>query len=411
MKTQERSSPKTCRISTLFAADSLVKAFQSLESEGALKMPEELCSLRSLGLPELKDLSICSLKTFPDCYLTTAAGRLRPSSVRFRNWGTMSHGRFLTAQISVFPNPEKECFFSFALGFRKETMNSFMSWVGGKKALRDAIVTRLCHSCDRYVEVFGGGGWVLFHKTPGKFEVYNDFNPNLANLYRCVRDHPEELCEELRYSLNSRTDFEHIREVLKSKTAIPDIKRAAYFYQIIRESYASGLDSFGAQPHNMWRNFPLITEASRRLQNVVIENKDFEKLIAQYDRPNTIFYLDPPYYETEDYYEDVGFGRADHERLCNALMKIKGKFLLSYNDCPEIRELYSREGIMIESTTRLSNIAQRYDAGKQYPELLISNYDTYEEGVLARQLTLFDDLEESEKILKEHRIIWKSNVK
>ena len=153
--------------------------------------------------------------------------------------------------------------FSFALGFRKETMNSFMSWVGGKKALRDAIVTRLCHSCDRYVEVFGGGGWVLFHKTPGKFEVYNDFNPNLANLYRCVRDYPEELCEELRYSLNSRTDFEHIREVLKSKTAIPDIRRAAYFYQIIRQSYASGLDSFGAQPHNMWRNFPLITEASR----------------------------------------------------------------------------------------------------------------------------------------------------
>ena len=92
-------------------------------------------------------------------------------------------------------------------------------------------------------------------------------------------------------------------------------------------------------------------------------------------------------------------------------MKIKGKFLLSYNDCPEIRELYSKEGIMIESTTRISNIAQRYDAGKQYPELLISNYDTHEEGILSRQLTLFDDFEESEKILKEHKIIWKSNVK
>lgn len=115
LKTQERSSPKNCRISTLFAADSLVKAFQSLESEGALKMPEERFSLRSLGLPELKDLHFCSLKTFPDCYLTTAAGRLRPSSVRFRNWGTMSHGRFLTAQISVFPNPEKECFLSAVL--------------------------------------------------------------------------------------------------------------------------------------------------------------------------------------------------------------------------------------------------------------------------------------------------------
>ena len=223
---------------------------------------------------------------------------------------------------------ETAFFFCTAISERNR-MNSFMSWVGGKKALREAIVARLCCSCDRYVEVFGGGAWVLFHKLPGKFEVYNDFNPNLANLYRCVRDHPEELCEELRYTLNARVDFDHIREVLRTKTVIPDIRRAAYFYQIIRESYASGLDSFGAQPHNMWRNFPLITEASKRLQSVVIENKDFEKLIQPYDRPNTIFYLDPPYYETEDYYEDVGFGTADHERLCNALMQIKGKFLLS----------------------------------------------------------------------------------
>ncbi len=180
-------------------------------------------------------------------------------------------------------------------------MNSFMSWVGGKKALRDAIVARLDERCDRYVEVFGGGGWVLFHKRPSKFEVYNDFNGTLVNLYRCVRDHPDELCEELRYSLNSRRDFDYIRDLLHSDTRIPDIKRAAFFYQVIRESYASGLDSFGGQPHNIWNNFPIIHKASERLQTVVIENKDFEKLIAQYDRPNTIFYLDPPYFETEDY--------------------------------------------------------------------------------------------------------------
>ena len=90
-------------------------AFQSLENVVDLKMPEELCSLRSLGLPELKDLSICSLKTFPDSYRMTAAGRLRPSSMRFQNWGTMSHGRCLTARISEFPKPEKECFLSAIL--------------------------------------------------------------------------------------------------------------------------------------------------------------------------------------------------------------------------------------------------------------------------------------------------------
>lgn len=302
----------------------------------------------------------------------------------------------------------KAASFSFAHDTSgKECMNSFMSWVGGKKALREEIVSRLNQKCDRYVEVFGGGGWVLFHKPPGKFEVYNDFNSNLANLYRCVRECPDELCEELRYTLNSREDFEYIRHILRTRDDLPNVKRAAHFYQIIRQSYASGLDSFGAQPHNMWRNFPLIHEASSRLQSVVVENKDFEKLISQYDRANTIFYLDPPYYETEDYYEDVGFTRQDHVRLRDALMEIKGKFLLSYNDCPEIRQLYSQHGIMIESTTRLSNIAQRYDAGKQYPELLISNYDTYEEGVLARQLTLFDDISETEKYSKKGRLYGK----
>lgn len=153
-------------------------------------------------------------------------------------------------------------------------MNSFMSWVGGKKALRDEIVLRFPPTYSRYIEVFGGGGWVLFHKSPGKeMEVYNDFNPNLANLFRCVRDHPNELCDELRYTLNSRLDFDYVREMLHTKTELPDIRRAAYFYQIIRESYASGLDSFGAQPHSMWNNFPLIHDACGRLQKVVIEKE------------------------------------------------------------------------------------------------------------------------------------------
>ena len=190
--------------------------------------------------------------------------------------------------------------------------------------------------------------------------------------------------------------------------AKPDVKRAAYFYQLIRESYASGLDSYAAQPHSMWNNFPLIHEACRRLQKVVIENKDFEKLIKQYDRPESFFYCDPPYYETEDYYEDVGFTEKDHKRLADCLSRIEGKFLLSYNDCPQIRELYSKPGIIIESTSRLNNIAQRYEAGKQYAELLISNYDTTEWLESCRQMSLFDLFEESKELLKERKVIWKA---
>lgn len=288
-------------------------------------------------------------------------------------------------------------------------MNSFMSWVGGKKALRDEIIARFPLGYQRYIEVFGGGGWVLFHKLPGRdFEVYNDFNPNLANLYRCVRDHPTELCNELKYTLDSRLDFDFVRKMLHTKTEIPDIKRAAYFYQIIRQSYASGLDSFAGQPHSMWNNFPLIHQASARLQKVVVENKDFEKLIKQYDRPESFFYCDPPYYSTEDYYEDVGFTPSDHERLARALLSMQGRFLLSYNDCPEIRELYSRPGITIETTSRLSNMQQRYEGGKMYDELIISNYNTAERADALQQISLFDSYERSQQMLQERKIIWTS---
>lgn len=284
-------------------------------------------------------------------------------------------------------------------------INSFMAWVGGKKALRDEILARFPRNYKRYIEVFGGAVWVLFHKPPGNdFEVFNDFNGNLVNLYRCVREQPEALRNELRYMLNSRLDFEYMKGMLHSRAVLPDVRRAAYYYALIRYSYAAGTSTFGSQPHAMWNNFPLIESAAGRLQKVVIENKDCVKLIRQYDRPESFFYCDPPYYNADQYYEAVSSDGFDHAGLADALLGIKGKFLLSYNDCPEIRALYDRPGIVVEGISRLSNIAQRYENGKQYPELLISNYDTTELARSCVQLTLFDRLD-SQEILNE-RILY-----
>lgn len=286
-----------------------------------------------------------------------------------------------------------------------DSINSFMAWVGGKKALRDEILARFPRNYKRYIEVFGGAGWVLFHKPPGNdFEVFNDFNGNLVNLYRCVREQPEALRNELRYMLNSRLDFEYMKGMLHSQAVLPDVRRAAYYYALIRYSYAAGTSTFGSQPHAMWNNFPLIESAAGRLQKVVIENKDCVKLIRQYDRPESFFYCDPPYYNADKYYEAVSSDGFDHAGLADALLGIKGKFLLSYNDCPEIRALYDRPGIVVEGISRLSNIAQRYENGKQYPELLISNYDTTELARSCVQLTLFDRLD-SQEILNE-RILY-----
>ena len=240
-----------------------------------------------------------------------------------------------------------------------------MSWVGGKKALREEVVKRFPLFYERYVEVFGGGGWVLFHKAPGNdFEVYNDFNGLLANLYRCVRDKPDLLINALKYVLNSREDFDRARLALRRKRTT-DIQRAA----------------------------PLIEQAHRRLAKVVIENKDFEKLIRHYDRPVTFFYCDPPYHATEGYYQNIGedgFTERDHIRLRDALLSMEGKFLLSYNDDAFIRGLYDAPGIQIEPVTRLNNIRQRYDPNCQFSELLIANYDMAERAHATTQINLFD---------------------
>lgn len=270
-----------------------------------------------------------------------------------------------------------------------------MSWIGGKKALRGLIVSLMPARCERYIEVFGGGGWVLFHKKPCGFEVYNDRNSLLANLYRCVRDRHGELTEALRYTLNSREDFEMIQSALAEGSAMSDVKKAACFYQLIRHSYASGLKSFAGQPHDMRANFPLIEQAHRRLAEVVIENRDFERLIRRYDRPESFFYLDPPYYETEGYYRNIGeggFTAEDHRRLRDTLAGIEGRFLLSYNDHPFVRELYSFSGIRVKEASRLNNIRQRYDSGCMFEELLIANYNMDERRDAAPvQMNLFGE--------------------
>ncbi len=271
-------------------------------------------------------------------------------------------------------------------------MNSFMSWVGGKKALREEVVGRFPLSYERYIEAFGGGGWVLFHKPPGDFEVYNDYNSLLTNLYRCVRDKPDLLMNALKYVLNSREDFERARLALRQRHTT-DVQRAAWFYQVIRYSYASALTSFGSQPHDIRADFPLIEQAHRRLKDVVVENKDFEKLIRQYDRPVSLFYCDPPYHATEGYYQNIGedgFTERDHIRLRDTLLSIQGKFLLSYNDDAFVRELYDTPGIQIEAVTRLNNIRQRYDHNCQFAEVFIANYDMSQRKRAAAQLNLFD---------------------
>lgn len=281
---------------------------------------------------------------------------------------------------------------------------------------------------------------LLGNPNPPSFEVYNDFDRNLTNLFHCMKERTVATVRELGFcNLNSRDDFIAVRrffedeqfedkyfseelhltditfpppeaaELKEIRTRITkdyDVRRAAMFMKLLRYSYSSSCKSYAPQPFDIRRLFGLITELKNRMANVVVENQDFETLIKHYDRPDSFFYADPPYFSTEDMYA-VGFNPDDHVRLRDTLRNIKGKFLLSYNDCPEIRELYS--GFPLFDFSRTHSMAQRYEASKEFRELLIGNYDLYERAKNQPvQLTIFDvhsdadsEIPNYEKILKE----------
>lgn len=162
-------------------------------------------------------------------------------------------------------------------------MNSFISWIGGKKLLRKHILELFPEEYSRYIEVFGGAGWVLFgDERKGVLEVYNDINSDLVNLYRCIKYHPGEMQKELQGVFTSRELFFDARSQMQMR-GLTDIQRAARFYILIRESYGADGRSFGMRPKALHRAIDDFQEFSQRLNKVVIENLDFEHLISTYD--------------------------------------------------------------------------------------------------------------------------------
>ena len=273
--------------------------------------------------------------------------------------------------------------------------------MGGKQALYPTILQRFPPGFRNmiYVEVFGGGGSVLLNKERSVREILNDANGNLINLYRVVREHPDELKDRLLYVMHNREDFKLAQRRLAQFPPADPIQRAADFYQIIRQSYAGNGKQFSPVARSMWAGFPAIDRVAGRLQGVTLEIEDFGTIFQRYDSPNTHFYLDPPYFFTEDYYPGNIFQRKDHARLAAILLHAEGLWLLSYNLCPEVLELYRQPGILIEEVDRINNMAQRYEGGAVYREVLISNYDTIKRT--PEQLYLFAPQEPEER-----KILW-----
>ena len=212
----------------------------------------------------------------------------------------------------------------------------------------------------------------MFYKDRyAPLEVYNDINSSLVNLFKCVKYHPDAIKNELENVLYSRETYNNCRELYRSP-ALTDIQRAAMYFYMVKTSFGSRVTSFGAKSRDI-ANAEYLLVIKERLKRVVIENKGFDELIKQYDRPNTLFYCDPPYFGTERYYDTEGttFDKAAHIRLRDILLTIKGKVIVSYNNAPFIKDIYKL--FNIEEVQRYNSLSPKQDRGL-YGELIIRNY-------------------------------------
>jgi len=247
-----------------------------------------------------------------------------------------------------------------------------LSYIGGKRALAREIIA-IFPKHTTYVEAFAGGAQVLFHKEPSPVEVLNDLDGEIVNLFRVCQLHYEELIRYLRFMVVSRKWHDLLKAT--DPSTLTDIQRAARHLYLLKNSYASLVLRLNYKCHvvqppgfNPERVPQLIEEAHKRLARVQIECLPYEKILQHFDRPQTLFYLDPPYYARKLYRYNLT--HEDFVKMAGRLAGIEGKFVLSLNDTPEVREIFHRfkvKGIELPYT------AQKI-AGKRFKEVFITNF-------------------------------------
>lgn len=249
-----------------------------------------------------------------------------------------------------------------------------LAWLGGKSQLADRIVDRMPdHTA--YCEVFAGAAWVLFKKPESKVEIINDINRELVTLYRCVKHHLPELVQQFRWLLVARDEFDRFMQT--PADTLTDIQRSARFFYLAKNSFGAkvvkptfGIAATGAPRLNLLRIEEDLSEAHLRLARVFIENRPYDQVIQRIDKPRTLFYIDPPYWGNEKDYGAGLFARADFARLAGLLDAVKGKFILSLNDVPGVRDTFAN--FKIEAVKTRYSISAK--ASQPVGEVLITNF-------------------------------------
>ncbi|MFN3582626.1 DNA adenine methylase [Phenylobacterium sp.] len=237
-------------------------------------------------------------------------------------------------------------------------------YIGGKRNLARRLVDLIEATPHRtYAEPFVGMGGVFLRRlSRPPAEVVNDWSRDVVTFYRILQRHPVAFLEMLRWQFSARAEFDRLMTV--DPDTLTDLERAARFLYLQRQAFGGKVTSrhFGVAINrpsrvDVTRLQVILDELHDRLAGVVIERLRWQEFVARYDTPETLFYLDPPYYDCERDYGPGMFGREEFAEMAEILAGLKGRFILSLNDVPEVREVFA--AFQIETVTTHYGLAGR----------------------------------------------------
>ena len=229
-----------------------------------------------------------------------------------------------------------------------------------------------------YAEVFAGSAKLLFAKEPAGLEVMNDLNGDVTNFFRVAKHRPAELAERFEVECIHAGRFRELRASADEPGEIDRAMRFAYLAWFSFGGKGQHFASLSAKSPKAKRPLDrvreLLREVAARLARVLIEQRDFLEILARYDSSGTFFYLDPPYvaFQPNGRYEPLA--PEQRKKLFGTLKRIEGKFLLSFDDHPEVRELAAKHRFQVKPVDVVYTLAGSAPR-KAAPELLIANYE------------------------------------
>lgn len=247
-----------------------------------------------------------------------------------------------------------------------------LRWPGGKSRLVKTLVPMIKpHVC--FGEHFGGGLAVILAKERSPVEVVNDINGDLIALYRNLQFHLPALISEIGWFNASRKNFQDFKE----QRGLTELQRAARFLLLNRTSFAGMGNTFGivrtkggGVAFDRDKAGSILGRAHDRLNGVVIEHLPYERCIENYDSKDTFHFIDPPYVGAPTKAYD-GWTEADARKLKKIVSKVKGQWMITLNDSPSNREIFSDcELKPVSSQNRLCN--NRTHSAVRFGELIIT---------------------------------------